>query len=111
MVVSMDLEVAIWNIRGGNNPAKRQALNIFFQDLRCNIVCLQETKIETMTSGLVSEMLGPKFGHNFICLPAVGSRGGILIACTDDFDITLDATTPAQFSVSGHITHKSDLTS
>ena len=93
-MVSMDLEVANWNIRGGNSPVKRQALNLFFQSLSCNVVCLQETKIEVMTSSLVTEMLGPKFGRNFISLPAIGSRGGILVACTDDFDIVLDATMP-----------------
>jgi hypothetical protein len=48
-------------------------------------VCLQETKIETMTRALVVEMLGPRFGDNFICLPASGARGGVLIACTSDF--------------------------
>ena len=62
-------------MRGANSPAKRSALNLLFSDKPCNVVCLQELKIEVLTRGLVIEMLGPRFGDNFIYLPARGTRG------------------------------------
>jgi exonuclease III len=84
----MELAILDWNVRGANNPAKRRALQLFFSDKCCDIVCLQETKIEFMTRSLVVEMLGERFGDNFIALPADGTRGGVLIACTNDFQLT-----------------------
>lgn len=44
-----------------------------------SIVCLQETKMETITVDVVRHCLGNKF-ENFFYLPAVGTRGGILVA-------------------------------
>jgi exonuclease III len=106
----MELAVMNWNVRGANSPAKRRALQLFFSDKFCNVVCLQETKIEVMTKELVVEMLGPRFGDNFIDLPADGTRGGVLIACTPDFQITVDTTTTAsRFSISGVVVHRADL--
>jgi exonuclease III len=105
----MELAVMDWNVRGANNPAKRRAMQLFFSDKQCNIVCLQETKIETMTRDLVVEMLGARFGDNFICLPATGVRGGVLIACTTDFMISVDpATAGSQFSVTGTVICRAD---
>jgi exonuclease III len=108
----MELAVLDWNVRGANNPAKRRALQLFFSDKACNVVCLQETKIEVMTRALVIEMLGPRFGDNFLCLPADGVRGGILIACTDDFQLSLNPLSAGcQFCVTGTIVNKADLSS
>lgn len=43
------------------------------------IVCLQETKMEVITVEIVRHCLGNKF-QNFFYLPAVGTRGGVLLA-------------------------------
>lgn len=99
----MDLSILSWNVRGLNNPAKRRAVQIFVSELKCNVVCLQETKISDMTNGFVMEMLGPKFTDNFIFLPAAGSRGGILVACSDDFEITTVPLALRVHSVSGTV--------
>jgi hypothetical protein len=62
-----------------------------------------------MTRALVIEMLGPRFGDNFICLPADGVRGGVLITCTSDFQITMDPLIATnQFSVTGTVVNRSD---
>jgi hypothetical protein len=50
---------------------------------------------------LVIENLGPRFGDNFIFLPADGTRGGILIACSDDFSITDEPMAVGCFSLTG----------
>ncbi|KAM0868748.1 hypothetical protein ACQ4PT_041095 [Festuca glaucescens] len=105
----MELAVMDWNIRGENSPAKRRAVQLFFSDKCCNVICLQETKIEVMTKEHVVEMLGPHFGENYLCLPAVGTRGGVLIACTEDFKIIPEpATAAARYSVTGTIIHCED---
>mgnify|MGYP006973721675 CR=1 FL=1 len=43
------------------------------------IVCLQETKLHDVSLAVVQQCLGNKFGK-FFYLPAVGTRGGILLA-------------------------------
>lgn len=77
-------------------------------DLKCNIICLQETKINDMTRSLVLETLGHRFADNYISLPASGSRGGILIACTDDFEVSDVPLAAGEYSISGTIKDKSD---
>lgn len=69
-----------WNVRGLNNPARRKVVRDLVRDQGCSIVCLQETKLEAVTAQVVEETLGPNFADNFAFLPAVGTRGGVLIA-------------------------------
>jgi exonuclease III len=97
----MNLKLLNWNVRGINNLAKRQVVLLFISSLECNFVCLQETKVEVVTRALVIENLGPRFGDNFIFLPADGTRGGILIACSDDFSITDEPMAVGCFSLTG----------
>ena len=107
----LELAVLVWNVRGANNPAKRRALQLFFSDKLCNIVCLQEVKIEVLSRSLVIEMLGSCFGDNYVYLPAIGFRGGILIAYTCDFQITVDPLTVAsRFSITGSVVNRTDNT-
>ena len=77
----MDLnpEVLCWNPRGLNDRAKRDAVRELVDSLRVNLVCLQETKIAVMDQFIVNQCLGPSF-DGFDYLPAVGTRGGILLA-------------------------------
>ena len=104
----MDFTILNWNVRGLNSPAKRRAVQIFVAELKCNVVCLQETKISDMSRNLVLESLGSRFADNFISLPAIGSRGGILIACTDDFEVSDIPLAAGAHSISGTIRDKSD---
>lgn len=104
----MDLSLLNWNVRGLNNPARRRAIQNRVRDIGCNIICLQETKIADLSRTLLTETLGPRFSDNFIFKAADGTRGGILIACTDDFSIAPISTVPGQFSLSAEITNKSD---
>ena len=73
----MDFSILSWNVRGLNNLAKRKAVQTFVSDLKCNIVCLQETKISDLTNALVIETLGPRFRDNFIFLPAEIGRAHV----------------------------------
>lgn len=69
----------VWNVHGLNNPACRNVMSQVVQAASPSIVCLQETKMETITVDVVRHCLGNKF-ENFFYLPAVGTRGGILVA-------------------------------
>jgi hypothetical protein len=48
-----------WNARGLNTPARREAVRGMVQAVRPMIVCLQETKLQQITSQTLSEILGP----------------------------------------------------
>ena len=44
----MKLKLFSWNVRGVNNPNKRNAVRNFIRSQRVDLVCLQETKIQEM---------------------------------------------------------------
>ena len=47
---------------------------------KIDVVCLQETKMSTVSRRMVLSMLGSDFDNNFIYLPSDGVSGGILVA-------------------------------
>jgi exonuclease III len=81
-----------WNVRDLNNPARRQIVRELVQDHQCTIACLQETKLQTMTDSLVTEILGGRFSGNYVALPADGTHGGILLACSQDHYAIISST-------------------
>ena len=44
----MKLKLFSWNVRGANNPIKRNVIRNFIRSQRVDLVCLQETKIQEM---------------------------------------------------------------
>lgn len=76
----MDLSnMLIWNVRGLNKKSHRDAVRTLISTTRPDIVCLQETKRQDMSTQILLSMLGQEFDHHVTC-PALGTRGGILIA-------------------------------
>jgi exonuclease III len=73
------LELLCWNVRGLNDPRKRDALREFMDTVSAKIVCFQETKMSVIDRFTVMQCLGPSF-DGFVYLPAIGTRGGVLIA-------------------------------
>jgi exonuclease III len=73
-----------WNVRGLNNPARKQVVRDLIQEHHTTIVCLQETKLQLVTDVVVTETLGSKFATNHVSLPADGTHRGILLACSQD---------------------------
>jgi exonuclease III len=72
-------EIVSMNVRGLNDPVKRDAVREFISLIKVNMVCLQETKLDALDSFTVNQCLGPAFDE-FCFLPAVETRGGILLA-------------------------------
>lgn len=73
------LRMIVWNVRGLNAPARRNAIFQVVNSASPAIVCLQETKLHDVPVTVVRQCLGAKY-ENFFYLPAMGTRGGILVA-------------------------------
>jgi exonuclease III len=72
-------KILCWNPRGLNDSAKRDSVRELVDSLRVNLVCFQETKMAVIDRFTVNQCLGPSF-DGFDYLPALGTRGGILLA-------------------------------
>ena len=48
----MKLKLFSWNVRGANNPDKRNIIRNFIRSQRVDLVCLQETKIQKMSTAV-----------------------------------------------------------
>ena len=102
----MDLSPAVlsWNPRGLNDQAKRDAVREFVSTLSVNLVCLQETKMEVIDRFVVNQCLGPAFDE-FFFLPAVGTRGGILLAW-DSTVLTISNLSLDSFSITREVSYR-----
>jgi len=99
-------KILIWNVRGLNRKSRRDAVRSMVADTRPDIVCLQETKKEATSRRMVMSMLGGDFDE-FVTLPAVGTRGGILVAWKSGVCKALDIRVDV-FSVSVRFDHVDD---
>jgi exonuclease III len=74
-----NLKIIVWNVRGLNASAHRIAIRSLIMTTDASIVGFQETKMELIYSATVLETLGSDF-DDYVYLPTVGTRGGILLA-------------------------------
>ena len=49
----MKLRVLSWNIRGVNDSDQRKLIKAVIKSQKADLVCLQETKVQELTSGIV----------------------------------------------------------
>lgn len=77
---SENCNILVWNVRGLNARARRDALRTIVGDVNVLVVCFQETKLREISQYLVCELLGSRF-TSFAFLPSNGASGGILITC------------------------------
>ena len=52
----MKLCLLTWNVRGANNCNKRKVIKALIKKNRVDLVCLQETKIQEMSTGIVRSL-------------------------------------------------------
>ena len=77
--MSMDVDCfLIWNVRGFNRRAKRDFVKSLVVDIRPSIVCLQETKLCSISEFDILSFLGSGFS-NFAFSLAQGTRGGVCV--------------------------------
>lgn len=71
--------ILIWNARGLNDRARRDAVQKVVDASQPAIVCLQEAKLAYISEWDLMSILGRNYG-SFVFLPAQRTRGGILVA-------------------------------
>ena len=76
--VKMKLKFLSWNVRGANNPDKRNVIRNFIRSQRVDLVCLQETKIQEMSSA-DAHSFGVGRLAEWKVVEAEGNAGGILV--------------------------------
>jgi exonuclease III len=54
----MKLKIISWNVRGLNNPQKRGVVKNWLCEWKCDVVCLQETKLDKVDWVLVCSIWG-----------------------------------------------------
>ena len=94
----MKLCLISWNVRGLNNPQKRELVKYWLRNWRCDVVYLQETKLAEIDLQLVRSLWDNSF-VDWEMLPATGTAGGVLLLWDRRVLEKLDSVV-CQFSVS-----------
>ena len=96
----MTLRLLSWNIRGLNNPRKREVCKnlLNLKDWKSDIVYFQETKVSSIDMVFVRSLWGSPF-IDWAVLDAVQSSGGVLLIWDKRVFEQLDIVV-GQFSVS-----------
>ena len=74
----MSLRLLSWNVRGLNNPQKREVCKNLLKEWKCDIVCFQETKLSSLNSLVVRSLWGSPF-LDWVVLDAINTAGGVLL--------------------------------
>ena len=74
----MNLKILSWNVRGLNEKEKRLKIHNLLRTWGADIVCLQETKLEWVTRGLVRSIWSCPY-IDWLYLGSKGVSGGILL--------------------------------
>ena len=83
----MNLKLLSWNVRGANDNNKRRIIKSFVKKQKVDLLCIQETKIQLMSEGVVKSLGAGRF-LDWRALEASGSAGGVLI-CSDKRSIEI----------------------
>ncbi|KAJ9680146.1 hypothetical protein PVL29_019435 [Vitis rotundifolia] len=74
----MKLRIMSWNVRAANDREKRKLVKDVIKSQKADLVCLQETKIQEMSNGLVKS-LGVGRCLEWGALNSRGATGGVLV--------------------------------
>ena len=74
----MSLQLLSWNVRGLNNPQKREVCKNLFKEWKCEIVCFQETNLSSLNSSVVWSLWDSQF-LDWAVLDAVNTIVGVLL--------------------------------
>ena len=70
-------KVLCWNVQGLNSAARQRAVREKTEDSQCVVICLQETKYETIDHNFIRSFCPRRFDQ-FVVVPSRGASGGIL---------------------------------
>ena len=54
----MNLKLMSWNVRGANDVNKKSIIKSVVRKQKVDLMCIQETKIQLMTDGMVKNLGG-----------------------------------------------------
>ncbi|KAL6343127.1 hypothetical protein AAG906_019670 [Vitis piasezkii] len=74
----MRFRMLTWNVRGANNCDKRKVIKALIKKQKVDLVCLQETKIQDMSKGIISS-LGVGRYLEWGAVDSRGAAGGIVV--------------------------------
>ena len=74
----MKIKIISWNIRGANDRDKRKVIKGLIRSQKADLVCLQETKIQDISRGIVHSLgVGRFLGWG--AMSARGAAGGVVV--------------------------------
>ena len=94
----MKLRFISWNVRGLNNPQKREVVKHLLREWQCDIVYLQETKLDFLDLQVVRSLWGNQF-VDWLALDVINTTSEILLMWDTCVVERVDATV-GNFSVS-----------
>ena len=74
----MSVKLLSWNVRGLNRLEKRLQIRNLLLMWKADIVCLQETKLEWITRGIVRSIWSCPY-IDWLYLGSKGASGGVLL--------------------------------
>ena len=80
------LKVMCWNVRGLGDESKCNVVRNVIKESRCDVVCLQETKLNERNLSYVLRVLPSFFNRQVVSIDARGSAGGVLIAWKHNYE-------------------------
>ena len=95
---SMKPKLLSWNVRGANDSFKRKIIKTFIRNQKVDLLCIQETKIQPMSEGVVRSLGSGRF-LDWRALDANGVARGLLI-CWDKRSLEILDWEEGQFSLS-----------
>ncbi|KAM3730327.1 hypothetical protein ACB098_12G079000 [Castanea mollissima] len=75
----MKLKILSWNVRGLNNFHKREVVKNLLKELKGDVICLQEIKLDSTNSTIVKSLWGNPF-VDWAALDAIHTAGGFWLA-------------------------------
>ena len=57
----MKLKILSWNVRGANDSSKRKIIKSVIRKQKVDLLCIQETKIQVMSEGVVRSLGSGRF--------------------------------------------------
>jgi hypothetical protein len=64
--LNISYKMLSWNVRGPNNIAKQEDIKQVINILKPDLVCLQETKLSSLDSSTVKNILGADYENSFL---------------------------------------------